>query len=82
MSDERTTRVFLVEDGTLREGSPDGPPARGETDWDRLDAMTDEEALRAAESDPDAPPLTARHNTLPLKSRAVMTVSFSMLPAV
>ena len=60
MSNERMTRDFLAEDGTLREASPDGPLARGETDWGRLDAMTDEEALRVAQSDPDAPPLTAQ----------------------
>ncbi len=59
MSDERTTRVFLAEDDTLREERPDGPPAGDHTDWDRLDAMTDEEALQAALSDPDAQPLTA-----------------------
>jgi putative transcriptional regulator len=32
------------------------PP--GGTDWARLDAMTDEEVLAAARSDPDAQPLT------------------------
>jgi putative transcriptional regulator len=31
---------------------------RGKTDWARLDAMTDEEVLAAARSDPDAQPLT------------------------
>jgi putative transcriptional regulator len=31
---------------------------RGDTDWARLDAMTDEEAVAAALSDPDAQPLT------------------------
>jgi putative transcriptional regulator len=30
----------------------------GKTDWARLDAMTDEEVLAAAKSDPDAQPLT------------------------
>jgi putative transcriptional regulator len=33
------------------------PPDR--TDWARLDAMTDEEVMAAALSDPDAQPLTA-----------------------
>jgi putative transcriptional regulator len=31
---------------------------RGDTDWARLDAMTDEEVMAAALSDPDAQPLT------------------------
>ena len=31
---------------------------RGDTDWARLDAMTDEEVVAAALSDPDAQPLT------------------------
>jgi len=34
------------------------PPERSKTDWARLDAMTDEEVLAAARSDPDARPLT------------------------
>jgi len=33
-------------------------PPRGNTDWARLKAMTDEEATAAALSDPDAQPLT------------------------
>jgi putative transcriptional regulator len=37
--------------------SGDTPPA-GNTDWARLKAMTDEEILAAAHSDPDAAPLT------------------------
>jgi putative transcriptional regulator len=38
--------------------SPDNlPPDR--TDWERVRAMTDEEAMAAALSDPDAQPLTA-----------------------
>jgi len=28
------------------------------TDWKRVDAITDEESIRAAEADPDNPPLT------------------------
>jgi putative transcriptional regulator len=33
-------------------------PPPGKTDWARLDAMTDEDVLAAARSDPDAQPLT------------------------
>jgi len=34
-------------------------PLTGRTDWARLDAMTEEEVMAAALSDPDNPPLTA-----------------------
>jgi putative transcriptional regulator len=45
MSKTGTTRV------TLKLGEL---PPRGDTDWARLDAMTDEEVVAAALSDPDA----------------------------
>jgi putative transcriptional regulator len=38
---------------------PGDPLPRGDTDWARLDAMTDEEVMASALSDPDAQPLTA-----------------------
>jgi putative transcriptional regulator len=38
---------------------PGEPLPQGKTDWARLDAMTEEEALAAAQSDPDAQPLTS-----------------------
>lgn len=38
--------------------NPGSPPPRGETDWAKLDGMTDEEVVAAAEADPDAQPLT------------------------
>jgi len=34
-------------------------PPRGSTDWARLNAMTDKEAMASALSDPDAQPLTS-----------------------
>ena len=37
-----------------------GQLLRDPTDWDRVRKMTDAEVLRAARSDPDAQPLTAR----------------------
>jgi putative transcriptional regulator len=49
MSKTGTTRVTV---------KPGDPLPRGKTDWARLDAMTDEEVLAAARSDPDAEPLT------------------------
>lgn len=36
---------------------PGEAPPRGETDWTRVNAMTDEEVLAAASADPDAQPL-------------------------
>ena len=36
----------------------DGRTVQGSTDWERFDAMTDEEVTAAALSDPDAQPLT------------------------
>jgi putative transcriptional regulator len=44
---------------------------RGDTDWARLDAMTDEEVVAAALSDPDAKPLTPEQ---PAKMRRVSRV--------
>ena len=49
MSKTGTTRV------TAKAGDT---PRRGKTDWARLEAMTDDEVLAAARSDPDAQPLT------------------------
>jgi putative transcriptional regulator len=48
MSKTGTTRVTL---------NPGEEPPRGRTDWARVSAMTDEEVLAAALSDPDAQPL-------------------------
>lgn len=49
MSKTGTTRV------TVKAGDP---RPRGDTDWARLDAMTDEEVVASALSDPDAQPLS------------------------
>jgi putative transcriptional regulator len=49
MSKIGTTRVTVKPGKSL---------PRGDTDWARLDAMTDEEVMAAALSDPDAQPLT------------------------
>jgi len=50
MSKIDTTRLTLA---------PGEASKQGDTDWARLEAMTDEEAMAAALSDPDAQPLTA-----------------------
>jgi putative transcriptional regulator len=49
MSKTGTTRVTI---------KPGEPLPRGDTDWERVRAMTDEEVMAAALSDPDAQPLT------------------------
>ena len=50
MSKTHTTRAVVKPGNSL---------PQGDTDWARLDAMTDEEVVAAALSDPDAQPLTA-----------------------
>jgi len=49
-----------LSDGSYVELLPDGStrPSVGQSDWARVDAMTDEEIPAAALSDPDAQPLT------------------------
>jgi putative transcriptional regulator len=54
MSKTGTTRV------TVKLGEK---PPRGETDWARVEAMTEDEVVAAANSDPDAPPLTSEQTT-------------------
>jgi putative transcriptional regulator len=53
-------RVRKQGDGTYVQVMPDGStrPIEGRTDWARVDAMTEEELLANALSDPDNPPLT------------------------
>lgn len=65
MSKQRTTRVSLADDGTVTERRRGGKAksVEGRTDWKRVAALTDEEVSRAAESDPDARPLTLRQLT-------------------
>jgi putative transcriptional regulator len=50
MSKTDTTRVIL---------KPGDSSPLGDSDWARLEAMTDEEVVAAALSDPDAQPLTS-----------------------
>ncbi|MDJ0601046.1 MAG: hypothetical protein QNJ37_19655 [Crocosphaera sp.] len=47
MNKENITRVSLEEWATMK----------GQTDWDRVDAMTDEEIEQNALDDPDAQPI-------------------------
>lgn len=60
MSDSNTIVAKRQSDGSLVQVLPDGTtrPLIDNTDWARVDAMTDEEVLAAALSDPDAQPLT------------------------
>jgi putative transcriptional regulator len=72
MSKTGTTRVHT---------EPGRPVPEGRTDWERVRAMTDAEAMAAALSDPDAPPMMpdelARMRRLPdikaLRARLGMT---------
>jgi putative transcriptional regulator len=50
MSKTGTTRVNV---------KPGEPPSQGDTNWGRIDALTDEEIAAAALADPDAQPLSA-----------------------
>lgn len=60
MSEGTTVRARRTPDGRLEQILPDGTtrPLVGQTDWARVDAMTDEEAYQNALDDPDNPPLT------------------------
>jgi putative transcriptional regulator len=60
MSDEHMIRARRGPDGRLVQVLPDGTtrPFEGDSDWARVDAMTDEEAYQNALDDPDNPPLT------------------------
>jgi putative transcriptional regulator len=49
MSEKDTTKVTV---------KPGDTPPRGDTDWARIEAMTEDEVLAAALSDPDAQPLS------------------------
>lgn len=50
MSKIGTTRVTV---------KPGEAPSKGDSDWGRIDAMTEEEIMAAALADPDAQPLSA-----------------------
>lgn len=52
MSKEDTAEVVVTV-------TPGDPLPTGDTDWEALAAMSDEEVIAAARSDPDAQPLTA-----------------------
>lgn len=54
---EQTTRAIVTRDGRMLIEQPDGSfrLAEGETDWARVDAMSEEELEAAIASDPDDP---------------------------
>ena len=62
MSEETIVHARLREDGTVVQILPDGSEItlESQTDWERVDAMTDDEIETAALSDPDCPPQPAR----------------------
>jgi hypothetical protein len=53
------TRARRRDDGVTVRATADGTevPVVSETDWARVDAMTDEDIARAVADDPDAAPL-------------------------
>ena len=57
MSEQQITKAVVTTDGRLLIEQPDGSfrPARDQTDWAALDAMTDDELEAAIASDPDDP---------------------------
>jgi uncharacterized protein (DUF4415 family) len=59
MSDANTTKAVLTRDGKVLIEQPDGSyrEATGHTDWDKVNALSEEEVEAAAQADPDAPPL-------------------------
>lgn len=65
MSNEDTITVKRQSDGTFVRVCSDGGtrPVDGGTDWERLKAMSDDEAYAAALADPDAQPLTEEQLT-------------------
>jgi putative transcriptional regulator len=60
MSKQNTIVAKRLSDGTIVQVLPDGStkPLKDKADWARVRAMTDEEVMAAAMSDPDAQPMT------------------------
>ncbi|MBC6417932.1 MAG: hypothetical protein GDA44_03640 [Prochloron sp. SP5CPC1] len=58
MSEKIILQARLREDGMVVQVLPDGSEVilSSQTDWERVDTMTDEEIEAAALSDPDCPP--------------------------
>ena len=59
MRDDKLTEAVMLDDGTVLIKQQDGSylPSKGKTGWKRLKAMKDVEIEKAAEEDPDNPPL-------------------------
>lgn len=62
MKKKHITRVEVTNTGAVVEQRPDGSkrPIQDESDWKRIESLTDNEIIQAAEEDPDAQPLTVR----------------------
>ena len=60
MSERDTIRARRLADGTVVRVMPDGStrPRASRTDWQRLEAMSEEEIEANARADPDNPPLS------------------------
>ena len=72
MSDESIIKAVLAHGGRVMLKQPDGSyrEVESKTDWQRVQAMTDEEIEAAAHSDPDAAPLD---DAFWAKARVVVT---------
>lgn len=59
LSHQISVRTIVI-DGALYERRADGAllPLKGDTDWQRVDGLTDADVTAAAEADPDARPLS------------------------
>jgi putative transcriptional regulator len=60
MSEESIIRAKLLPDGSVVQVLPDGStrPLASETDWQRVQAMSEEDIEAAALTDPENPPLS------------------------
>lgn len=60
MTGSKTVNAVRTSDGLVLIEQPDGSYRKAEdrTDWERLARITDEEIEKAAQADPDAPPMT------------------------
>ncbi len=87
MSDiETLTRAVLTTDGRVLVEQPDGSyrPAKGETDWARVDRMSEAELAAANAADPDDPgndPAFWNHARLvhPRKQRVTLRLDADLL---
>lgn len=57
--------------------SPEVAIAKDQTDWNRVDSMSDEELTQNALDDPDNPPLDEKAKTWELPAGTILGLNFS-----